>query len=139
MNESAVRLELDKILAQAASHAVLEAGRALLTALEPTSDIAEARKRLTLTEEATTLLYTCGAGKVEEFPPCEDLLERAQKGAALSPAELLAVAKLLRSARLLYASVRAYADVSAENMRLLTEHLVFDRRLEEEIGEKILN
>ena len=119
MNESAKRLELDKILAQAASCAALEGGRALLLAAEPTADLAEARRLLDLTEEASTLLYRCGAGKIEEFPPVADSLERAEKGSALSPAELLAVAKLLRAARILYASVRSYADVSVERMKAL--------------------
>ena len=139
MNESAKRLELDKILAQAASCAALEGGRALLLAAEPTADLAEARRLLDLTEEASTLLYRCGAGKIEEFPPVADSLERAEKGSALSPAELLAVAKLLRAARILYASVRSYADVSVERMKALTEHLAFDKNLEEDIGRKILN
>lgn len=139
MNESAKRLELDKILAQAASCAALEGGRALLLAAEPTTDLAEARRLLDLTEEASTLLYRCGAGKIEEFPPVADSLERAEKGSALSPAELLAVAKLLRAARILYASVRSYADVSVERMKALTGHLAFDKNLEEDIGRKILN
>ena len=139
MNESAKRLELDKILAQAASCAALEGGRALLLAAEPTADLAEARRLLDLTEEASTLLYRCGAGKIEEFPPVADSLERAEKGSALSPAELLAVAKLLRAARILYASVRSYADVSVERMKALTEHLAFDKNLEEDVGRKILN
>ena len=139
MNESAKRLELDKILAQAASCAALEGGRALLLAADPTADLAEARRLLDLTEEASTLLYRCGAGKIEEFPPVADSLERAEKGSALSPAELLAVAKLLRAARILYASVRSYADVSVERMKALTEHLAFDKNLEEDIGRKILN
>ena len=139
MNESAKRLELDKILQQAAGHAALEGGRALLAALEPTADLAEAKRRLELTEEATTLLFSCGAGRVEEFPPCEESLERAEKGSALSPAELLGVAKLLRAARILYTSVRAYADVSVDRMKALTEHLAFDQNLEEDIGSKILS
>ncbi len=139
MNESAIRLELDKILSQAASYASLEGGRAILARLEPTSELAEAKRRLDLTEEAQMLLFSCGAGRVEPFPPVEDRLERAEKGSALSPAELLAVARLLRAARLLYASVRGYADAPLPNLRALTEHLVFDQSLEAEIGRKIIN
>ena len=139
MNESAIRLELDKILSQAASYASLEGGRAILARLEPTSELAEAKRRLDLTEEAQTLLFSCGAGRVEPFPPVEDRLERAEKGSALSPAELLAVARLLRAARLLFASVRGYADTPLPNLRALTEHLVFDQSLEAEIGRKIVN
>lgn len=139
MNDSARRLELDKILFQAAEYASLEEGRALLLSAVPTADIAEARRLLDLTEEATELLYGCGAGKVEAFPPCGDIPERAEKGSALSPAELLTVAKLLRSARILYSSVRAYSDKPFVRMKALTEHLIFDANLEDDIGRKILN
>ena len=111
MNENARRLELDKILSACASHAVLEAGKARLLTCEPTHDLAEARRLLDLTQEATLLLFTLGAGKVEDFPPCEEALERAEKGASLSMAELLGVARLLRSARVLYRAVRSFSDV----------------------------
>ena len=86
MNENARRLELDKILSACASHAVLEAGKARLLTCEPTHDLAEARRLLDLTQEATLLLFTLGAGKVEDCPPCEEALERAEKGASLSMA-----------------------------------------------------
>ena len=139
MNENARRLELDKILSACASHAVLEGGKELLLSCQPVSEVGEARAMLDLTEEATLLLFTLGAGKVEEFPPCGELLERAEKGATLSMAELLGTARLLRSARVLYRSVRSFSDERIVRMKELTEHLMFDERLEEDIGRKILN
>ena len=139
MNENARRLELDKILSACASHAVLEAGKELLLSCRPVCEVGEARAMLDLTEEATLLLFTLGAGKVEEFPPCGELLERAEKGATLSMAELLGTARLLRSARVLYRSVRSFSDERIVRMKELTEHLMFDERLEEDIGRKILN
>lgn len=139
MNDNAKRLELDKILSACASHAVLEAGKDLLLSCEPVHDLSEARKLLGLTEEATLLLFTLGTGKVEEFPACGEWLERAEKGASLSPAELLGVVRLLRSARVLYRSVRSFSDDRIAAFRELTEHLMFDERLEEDIGRKILN
>ena len=139
MNENARRLELDKILSACASHAVLEAGKELLLSCQPVCEVGEARAMLDLTEEATLLLFTLGAGKVEEFPPCGELLERAEKGATLSMAELLGAARLLRSARVLYRSVRSFSDERIVRMKELTEHLMFDERLEEDIGRKILN
>ena len=139
MNENARRLELDKILSACASHAVLEAGKELLLSCRPVCEVGEARAMLDLTEEATLLLFTLGAGKVEEFPPCGELLERAEKGATLSMAELLGAARLLRSARVLYRSVRSFSDERIVRMKELTEHLMFDERLEEDIGRKILN
>lgn len=139
MNEHAKRLELDKILAACASHAVLEAGQEKILALEPVRTVGEAKELLDLTEEASLLLFTLGSGKVEEFPACEDSLARARKGATLSMAELLGVARLLRAARVLYTSVRSFSDERITKMRALTEHLMFDRNLEEDIGRKILN
>ena len=139
MNENARRLELDKILSACASHAVLEAGKEHLLSCQPVCEVGEARAMLDLTEEATLLLFTLGAGKVEEFPPCGELLERAEKGATLSMAELLGAARLLRSARVLYRSVRSFSDERIVRMKELTEHLMFDERLEEDIGRKILN
>ena len=139
MNEHARRLELDKILAACASHAVLEAGKEKILALEPVRTVGEAKELLDLTEEASLLLFTLGSGKVEEFPACEDSLARARKGATLSMAELLGIARLLRAARVLYSSVRSFSDERIVKMRFLTEHLMFDRNLEEDIGRKILN
>ena len=139
MNENAKRLELDKILSACASHAVLEGGKALIAASEPSRDVQEVRLLLDLTEEATLLLFTLGAGKVEEFPACAEWLERAQKGASLSPAELLGVARLLRAARVLYRGVRSFSEERIVKFKLLTEHLIFDENLEEDIGRKIVN
>ncbi len=139
MNDHARRLELDKILTACASHAVLAAGKQLLLDCEPVRDVNEARALLELTDEATLLLFTLGAGKVEEFPDCTQWLEAAEKGATLSMAELLGVARLLRAARVLYRSVRAFADERIVRMKALTERLMFDEGLEEDIGRKIVN
>ena len=139
MNEHAKRLELDKILSACAAHAVLQEGRERVLAAEPAADILSARERLDLTEEAGILLFMLGAGKVEEFPDCTQPLERAEKGSVLSMAELLGIARLLRSARVLYHAVRAFSDERIVKMRTLTEHLMFDRNLEEDIGRKIVS
>ena len=139
MNEHAKRLELDKILSACAAHAVLQEGRERVLAAEPAADILSARERLDLTEEAGILLFMLGAGKVEEFPDCTQPLERAEKGSVLSMAELLGIASLLRSARVLYHAVRAFSDERIVKMRTLTEHLMFDRNLEEDIGRKIVS
>ena len=139
MNEHAKRLELDKILSACAAHAVLQEGRERVLAAEPAADILSARERLDLTEEAGILLFTLGTGKVEEFPDCTQPLERAEKGSVLSMAELLGIARLLHSARVLYHAVRAFSDERIVKMRTLTEHLMFDRNLEEDIGRKIVS
>ena len=55
MTESAKRLELDKILAQAGQFCVLEASRRLLLSAEPTANLQEAGRLLALTAEALPL------------------------------------------------------------------------------------
>ena len=132
-------LELDKILALTSSYAVLEESKEALLSLEPTHDLAEARTLLATTEEATHLLFTLGVGRIEYFPPRGDMLERAEKGATLSCAELLDVARMLRSVRVLHDSVTSLADDTVVIFRNLVERLVYDRRLEQEIGDKILS
>lgn len=138
MKESSESLELDKILSAAAAYAVLEGGKERLARFTPTSDIAEARRLLDLTEEADLLLLTLGAGRVLYYPPQGDALERAEKGATLSCTELLSAAALLRSARACLHSVHSFADERIVRLRELTEYLIFDHALEEDITTKII-
>ncbi len=139
MKRSTELLELDKILAQAAGYAVLEGGREVVLSLEPTRDLTEARRLLDTTEEAERLLFFLGAGRIEAFPPIGDKLERAEKGAMLGCKELSDCARLMRSARLFSDSVLSRADEGIVQFRLLTDRIETDRRLEEEIGEKIVS
>ncbi len=138
MTGHATALELDKILKAAAQYAALERGRTEVLSLEPTADLAEAKRRLSMTGEAFLLLFTLGAGKVEYFPPLGDIPERAEKGATLSCKELTDAALLLRSARVCFRSVHAFAGEEVAGMRELTGRLVYSERLEEEIGSKIV-
>ncbi|MDE5667697.1 MAG: hypothetical protein K2I29_05600, partial [Clostridia bacterium] len=82
-------MELNKILASVAEYAALEKSKALILAREPSTDLAEVRRRLDITEECDKLLYVYGAGKVEAFPDVEEVLGRAMKGSTLSFKELL--------------------------------------------------
>lgn len=131
------KLELDKILSLTAAYASLDAGKELVLSLRPAERLAEADAMLKMTEEATRLIYFYGAGGVQYFPPLTDELERAQKGAALSCAELLHVAEVLRSVRLCYHSVQKLASEDVPRMKELTFRLQFDERLEQEITDKI--
>ncbi len=131
-------LELDKILAAAAEHAVLEESKRLICALTPTHDLAICRERLALTGEASLLLFTLGAGRVEYFPPLNDSAERAEKGATLSCRELTDAAQLLRSARICSRSICAFDSAEIGGMRALAERLVFSESLERDVEDKIL-
>ena len=133
------KLELNKILAEAASFAVLEESKRMLAETRPTAELAEAERMLSLTAEADAALFLHGAGRVEAFPPLADEPERAQKGAALSCGELLAVCGLLRSARVAYRSVQALPPEESPLLREIVSGIYFDETLENDISEKILS
>ncbi len=133
------KLELNKILASAASYAVLDLTKERLASAMPQTEMAEAKYFLDLTGEADLLLYRYGAGKVEAFPPVSDEPERAAKGASLSCGELLTMAALLRSARVAYKAVRSVSDEKIVHMREIADRLYFDEALERDIGDKILS
>ena len=133
------KLELNKILAETASFAVLEESKRMLAETRPTAELAEAERMLSLTAEADAALFLHGAGRVEAFPSLADEPERAQKGAALSCGELLAVCGLLRSARVAYRSVRALPPEESPLLREIVFGIYFDETLENDISEKILS
>ncbi len=132
------RLELNKILAQAASFAVLESGKEAVLSLRPATKLFEAKRALSMTEEATRLLFILGAGRVEYFTPLGDSLERAQKGATLTCAELTQAAQLLRSARVCYRAVQNLSDGEIVHLKELAFRLQFHEKLESDVGEKII-
>ena len=138
MRRSMERLELNKILARVSAFAVLERTKETLASTLPTSEISEAKRLLAMTEEARSLLFELGTGRVEYFPPLFDIAERAEKGATLSCPELMDCGKLLRSARVLYNSVNSLANADMVGFRTLISRLIFDERLEKDIEDKIL-
>ena len=96
MNQRAIeKTELNKILFIASEYAVLESSKEKLKALQPSSDIVEAKRRLKQTGEGIKLMFSYGIAKVEYFPPFDDEIQRAEKGSTLSCGELLKVENLL--------------------------------------------
>ncbi len=139
MNRHQQRLELDKILSAVAEHASLEGSRAAILSLTPATELAEANRLLSMTAEASLLLFELGVGRIPSFDPVGDALERAEKGAVLSCGELINVARLLCAARVCYRGVHAFSDGRVEGMKALTDRLLFDEGLEEDIGKKIIS
>ena len=140
MNQRAIeKTELNKILSLAAEYAVLEGGKQRLKTLQPSSDLKEAKRRLNMTEECITLLFTHGISKIEPFPIFFDELGRAKKGSALTCGELLKAENLLRATRIAYTSIKGVTDDSITEIRVLSDRLYFDANLEEDIRTKILN
>ena len=134
-----VKLELNKIMKSVAAYAVLPETRRALDLERPQTERKEAEYQLNLTAEADLLLYRYGVGKIEGFPDPQDSAERAQKGATLSCAELLALASLLRSARIAYRSVHSVSDDSVRLLKEIADRIYFDEALEKDITEKILS
>lgn len=137
--KSIERLELNKILASVASYTVSEGGSRLVIACKPSTEIEEVRRRLALTRECDKLLYNYGIGKIEQFSQSDDMLLRAKKGSTLSCGELLDAAALLRAVRVAFISINKISDDEIVLVREIANNLYFDKGLEEDISEKIIN
>ena len=133
------KLELNKILSAASNYAVLDGGKKLILDCKPSADLEEVRRRLTLTRECDKLLYTYGIGKIEQLGELSDILVRAKKGSALSCGELLNAASLLRSVRIAYTSISKVSDDGIALVRSIADNLYFDKGLEDDITDKIVN
>jgi DNA mismatch repair protein MutS2 len=98
MHEKSIHtLEYPKILAKVAHEASFSASKDLVLALEPTSDIAEARRRLAFTSEATRLIdlnSDIGVGGAHDVRP---LLARAARDGVLMASDLVEVLVTTRS------------------------------------------
>ncbi|MBQ9480661.1 MAG: endonuclease MutS2, partial [Clostridia bacterium] len=132
-------LEYDKVLAAASEYAVLDASKKKLLDSVPYTDFLSARIALDTTAEADKLLYTYAVSGVDFFDEITDELDRAQKGAVLSPAEILRVMRLLKSSRLTKKSVTSVLDDGVIYLRRIAEQLFCDAYLENDINEKIVS
>ena len=140
MNETAIqKTELNKILALAASYAVLDESKIRLVQTRPAQTLGEAKMRLDETDEAMALLFSYGIAKVEYFSPFDDEIERAKKRSTLSCGELLKVGTLLRSARIAYTSISSAGNGEIVRMQELASRIYYDSALEDDIQTKILN
>ena len=137
-SKSLEKLELNKILSLVAEYAALEKGKALILSCQPSTDLSEVRRRLDITEECDNLLYTYGVSKIEVFPNLQDSLIRASKGSTLSCKELLDCATLMRSARIACGNVEKIEE-ELPLTKSLTRNIYFDKRLEDDICEKIVS
>ncbi len=136
-NKSLEKLELNKILSSVAEFTTTVGGKSIVFACKPSSDIAEVRQRLDITEECDKLLYTYGVGKIEGFPDVDEVLKRAAKGSTLSCKELLDCAALLRSARIAFTSIEKCEELPLT--KSLTRNIYFDKGLEDDICDKIIS
>lgn len=137
--QSNQKLELNKILSSCANYASLNSTKEYIKNLAPSSDIEAVRESLAITEECDKLLFSYGVGKVEYFDDVQQLLVRAEKGSALSCAELISVNCLLRSARAAYQTISGVDDGEVIKIKRIADRLYFDENLENDIADKIIS
>ncbi len=94
-------LELPKVLERLASYAAFSASKDLARALEPTADLAEARRRQAETTEAARLLSLHTGLSIGGAHDVRPQAIQASRGAVLEPQELLDLKATLISARTL--------------------------------------
>ncbi len=137
--ERALRvLEFTKIRDKLQSMAVTHMGAEECARLTPETDVAQVKRALEETEEATVLLTYLGGNPLISFADCREALVLCQKGAALSPRKLLDVAECLRAAR----AARSALVKEREDTPIITataSRLTSLQRLEEEISGAILS
>lgn len=132
-------LEYDKVLAKVAEYAVLKGTKSMINSFVPQTDGESVALLMKKTAEAYDLLYNYGVSSVDFFDEPDDELQRAEKGALLSLAELIRAARILRSSRLIR---NAYSDDyggATEIIPELAETLYCDQYLEKDILSKILS
>ncbi len=131
-------LEFDKILAQLAALAPTAGAREQALSLLPDDDRVVVERRLLRTRDARRLLDDKGMPSFGMVCDTAESLDRAAKGATLSPRELLDIGNVLRTAR-------GLLDYSRTNRHFETvldeifERLLPDKRLEEKIYRAIVS
>ncbi len=134
--KSLLKLELDRVLQMLAECAGSADGKALCRSIRPSSDLEEVTAMLAQTAAASNLSAKKGRPAFSGVYNITSSLERADRGGALQPKELLEVASVLRCAR----NTRTYLD--EEYPTVLDSYfkaLIANKYLEERICSAILS
>lgn len=136
-NKTLQTLEFDKICQMLAEHAHTEGARAMAARLSPSDDPEEILRRQRRTTDAKRLLDAKGTPSFGYVRDVGEICERADKGAVLSPRELLDVACVLRTSRLLvdYCHGNHIFDTVLDE---IFDRLTPDRPLEDKITRAIV-
>ncbi len=131
-------LEFDKIRALLEECAPTEGAKELARRLSPSADEVLIRRRLAHTTDAVRLTDVKGIPPFGGIRDISGACERAEKGAMLTPKELLEVARILHSARALadYHKVNRTFGTSLDE---IFERLLPNRMLEEKVTRSILS
>ncbi len=131
------KLELDAVLELLAGQAASGAAKDACRAIRPETDKAEVCRLLEQTTAACRMIDRKGSPSFGGVRDVGASLDRASRGGALSPKELLEIAASLRAAR----AVKSYADTDAASSCLdcFFFELTANRQLEERISGAILS
>ncbi len=137
-NKTRSTLEFDRVCDMLADCAPTEGSRVLARSLAPSDDITVVRRRLCHTTDARRMNDAKGMPSFGRVRDVSEACERAEKGAVLTPRELLDIAGVLRTARTLqdYGLNNTAFETSLEEM---FERLIPNRHLEYEIERAIPN
>ncbi len=130
-------LEFDRILERLAAAAQTDGAKEKAMRVLPQTSIPRIRKLLTQTTDACRLMGIKGTPPFGGVTDITGIVDRAQKGASLSCAELLRVANVLRIARMLddYINTDKRFETSLDEV---FDRLTSNRFLEEKITRSIL-
>lgn len=130
-------LEFENILDLLAGCASTEGSKALAKTLTPSDEITQVLRRLRHTSDARFFIEAKGTPSFGRIQDVSGACDRAEKGAILTPRELLDIANVLRTARTLqeYGRTNNSEKTSLDEM---FERLIPNRFLENEITRSIL-
>jgi len=131
-------LEFDKIRRMLAAHALTAGAKELALSLVPTSDRDEVLMRLRKTTDAKRLMNIKGMPPFGDVKDMEDICDRAEKGATLTPRELLDAANVLRTSRSLleYIKVNRLFETVLDE---IFERMIPDKKTEDKIFHDIIS
>lgn len=131
-------LEFDKILQMLADCTSLDGAKKAALSLTPSDNPDNILRRLRRTTDARRLTDTKGTPPFGDVKDMSDICERADKGASLSPRELLDAANVLRSARLMldYIKTNKTFDTTLDE---IFERLIPKRTIEDKITKAIIS
>ncbi|MGI5950007.1 endonuclease MutS2 [Peptoniphilus sp.] len=136
-------LEFDKVLSELKALASAKITTEYIDTIEISTNFDEVNSRLIETSEALKLISAKGEPSLFGIVDIKDILKIAEIGGVLSPKELLKITDFLRVARNLKSYLKKetydHKEISLSVVNELIEDLYTNRRLEEDINEKIIS
>ncbi|MBE6538614.1 MAG: endonuclease MutS2 [Ruminococcaceae bacterium] len=131
-------LEFDRVRIMLADCAPTEGAKKAALMLTPSDDADNILRRQRHTTDARSLMDVKGMPPFGDVHDVSDICERAEKGSALTPKELLYVASLLKSSRMLLDYIRNNKTINT-SLDDIFERLIPARPLEDRIGRTVIS